>query len=204
MQMFAGDPEFESDTVTSAVGFLAQRANVCVKVLDRDGRIVAVNRRGLELLETTAEAVCNAIWTEFWDGATRQEAEACVKRAFAGEAGTFTGVYRIGDRDTQWEIEAFPLEWSEGAVTRVLVLSSLLTGTANALPDADMTRKVSDLLHTFSNMASVAAGGARLLKRGLGAEETAQVAEQLNDAAERAERTLAEFSRILGRGSRAG
>ena len=59
-------------------GHLAERSAVCAKVIDRDGKVVGVNRRGLEMLSVESGDICGKVWVDFWEGRdfdTEQDAE---------------------------------------------------------------------------------------------------------------------------------
>lgn len=195
MSVIAISQDVEASSLATVIDYVAQKSNLCVKVLDRDGRCVAVNRRGLELLQAQADDVCGRIWADFWDGDTAPRARAAVSAAFAGQNDRFTARYHGLPTETLWEIETCPLDNDADGVRSVLVISTdittKLTRTAAQIEDRrEITDRLGEVLHTFSNVASAAASSTRLLRRTEDPELVLMVAAHLEEAAHRAEDAL--------------
>ncbi|SDI22982.1 PAS domain-containing protein [Alloyangia pacifica] len=192
--MLIAKTDLEATALSTVMGYLAQRTTVCAKVLDRDGKVIAVNKRGLELLNTDADTICGQVWTGFWDGAERVKAEAALATAFGGKPSSFVGSFtsETGNQ-SEWEVEIVPLDWAEGEVARVLALSSFMSGTApdkkhtrEAFEDRDMLSSLSELFHTLTNLTAVSTSAANILRRGVDQERADALAEALSEAGERA------------------
>lgn len=190
----------DQTTVDALVRYIEHRSAVCAKVLNRDGDIVAVNRRGLELLKADIKDVCNKLWASFWEGDARTAAEDVVAKAFNGEAGQFVGeFYGTGER-TVWEVEAFPLERdATGAVKTVLIISVNITAAERAAgPDLSVQAlsALSETLHAISNLSNVSSSSARLLSRGQDDPQVQQIASGLEEAAQRATAAVEELRKL--------
>ncbi|MBE9636962.1 PAS domain-containing protein [Salipiger mangrovisoli] len=207
--MILAKTDLEATVLSTVMGYLAQRTTVCAKVLDRSGKVLAVNKRGLELLHTDADMICGEIWTDFWDGEERKKAEAALATAFAGKPSSFVGTFsheRVGNSD--WEVEIVPLDWAEGEVARVLALSSFMSGTApdgkhtrEAFEDRQMLGSLSELFHTLNNLTAVSTSAANILRRGVDQERAEALAEALSDAGARAARAVETLRDQMGGGS---
>lgn len=190
--------------LSALASYLAQRSNVCAKVIDRDGRVTAINKRGLELLETAAEDVCGAVWEAFWQGDDRGVARAGVDCAFAGKPCEFVGTFHIGGAASAWEVEILPLDWRDGEVTQVLVLSTRLAGAlpgipvGEAHPDAEVMRGVSSAFHTLSAATGVASRGAGALRDGIDVAQAHALADALDSASRKAAQAIEDLAALLG------
>lgn len=74
MNILLGDMQIDPAAMGKVLGTVAERADLCVKVLDRDGVIRAVNDRGLALLQVQQENFCGQVWTDLWDGDGQERA----------------------------------------------------------------------------------------------------------------------------------
>ncbi|WP_353474588.1 PAS domain-containing protein [Salipiger sp. H15] len=203
--MILAETNLEATALSTVLGYLAQRTTVCAKVLDRDGKVLAINRRGLELLNRDAEAICGQIWPSFWDGAERLNAEAALASAFDGKPASFVGKLvhaRCGE--SLWDVEIVPLDWAEGKVARVLALSSLMSGIApdgeparHALEDRQMLGSLSELFHTLSNLTAVSTSAANILRRGVDQDRADALADALTEAGERAAQAVESLRRQI-------
>src|SRR5271166_2244531 len=84
----AGDPD-ESFTKR-----LVEGSQDCIKVLDLDGRLLAMNAGGMKVLEICDLApLIGSSWIDFWKGADRAAAQNAVKAARDGGIGRFVGFF---------------------------------------------------------------------------------------------------------------
>lgn len=197
--MIIADSALNTSAISTIVGYLAQRTNVCAKVLDRAGNVVAINKRGLELLDIDAEQICGKVWTNFWEGENRQRAETAVAATFAGSPTTFVANFSDGRSHSTWEVELFPCDWDEGAVSRVVALSSPVAArdtVALAEHDRDIASAMRETLHAISNLATAATSAANILRRGVD-EDRAQLLATSLDASGRAAAQAMEDLRAL-------
>ena len=75
---------------------IVDSTNDCVQILDLEGRILHVNREGLNLLEVPdTSALTNRQLDEFFDGALRVAAQEAVAAARDGGCGRFQAPIRV-------------------------------------------------------------------------------------------------------------
>lgn len=179
-----------ASAISSMIGYVARRANVCAKVIDRKGKISAVNGRGLELLQSTSEALCGKVWIDFWSGLHKETAENAVNSALNGRPSSFIGEFEQAEGTSLWEVEVIPLEWTNDEVSSVLVVSCRLSDPEPDLDDeSDVRRILSQLgeaLHSMSNLANISSSSARLLRRSADTEMVTEIAAALEEAAQKA------------------
>src|SRR6478736_956191 len=102
----------------------------CIKVLDLDGRLLAMNAGGMAALE-----ICDlgpfvgSSWIDFWQGDDRRAAQAAVEAARRGEIGRFVGFFPTTQtRKPMWfhvVVSAIPDE--HGKVEKLLASSRDVT-----------------------------------------------------------------------------
>ena len=100
----------------------------CVKVLDLDGRIIAMNEQGQRLLEFDEfSAIRNRAWTSFWPG-SEDAARQTLETALAGGTGQFHG-YCLTAKGTPkwWDVTITPIVDAHGKVVRLLSISRDVT-----------------------------------------------------------------------------
>ncbi|WP_425073884.1 PAS domain-containing protein [Sagittula sp. S175] len=189
MDVIVASEQANASTISAMVGYLEQRSAVCAKVLNRNGEVVAINRRGLELLKVDVQDICGKMWTAFWNGETQSAAEASVREAFDGRPSRFVGDFHGTGERTVWEVETFPLERDDEGVKTILVISVNITAAAGAdehTQNIEVMRALSDTLHAISNLSSISTSSARLLSRNQDDPMVQDVAKGLDDAARRA------------------
>lgn len=86
---------------------------------------------------------------------------------------------------------------AEGSGVRTVLA---LTSDAGAR-DRDIVMALPSALHAFANLANVSASSARLMKRGLDKDMTAQIAEDLRGAADRASAAIDDLRGLMDRDS---
>ncbi|WP_172327560.1 PAS domain-containing protein [Mangrovicoccus sp. HB161399] len=194
--------ELTAQSISVMLGYLAQRTDLCAKVLNREGQILAINRRGLDQLKLEESEICGRIWAEFWTGAEEAKARAAVEQAFEGTPAGFCGVFRGTGGETIWDVEIFPLEWAGGRVSTVLALSADVTNAGAADGGAEtseeLLKRFGDALHAMSNVSAVSASSARILRRrGDGDPVMEELAKGLEEAAEKAAAAVSALKREL-------
>ncbi|MBY6004989.1 PAS domain-containing protein [Salipiger bermudensis] len=190
-------------------GHLAERAAVCAKVIDREGKVVGINRRGLEMLGVESDDVCGKVWTGFWKGGEAIKAEEAVSDAFAGRSSAFTGEYFGTGQRTIWEIEVFPLERDEDGVRTILALSIDVTGRyapEATIDEAGLLGSLNETLHAMANIATVSQSSSRMLPRAKDDRIITEIASELAQAARRAQDAISELRNALtgGKGAKSG
>ncbi|ASN82714.1 ATP-binding protein [Deinococcus ficus] len=101
----------------------------CIKVLDLDARLLAMNRGGQQVMEVTDFQQCqHLLWTSVWDAEDRVRVEAALNAARAGETTTFEAPARtFAGTPKWWKVSVSPLRNDEGQLTHLLAISSDIT-----------------------------------------------------------------------------
>ncbi len=94
----------------------------CIKVLDLDTRLLYINAGGLCLLEIDdLTPYLNTEWICFWQNESRQEVEAAISVAKAGELGRFQGFCAtVKGTPKWWDVVVAPIRNGEGEVIQLL------------------------------------------------------------------------------------
>ncbi len=101
----------------------------CIKVLTLDGELVSMNEHGLEALEI--EDTCRftgTSWSNFWEGADREEAGTALEIARTGGTRQFQG-YRPTMTGTPkwWDVVVTPIMNAAGEPKQLLAVSRDIT-----------------------------------------------------------------------------
>jgi two-component system CheB/CheR fusion protein len=101
----------------------------CMKVLDREGRLLQMNGPGQTLLGIRdLTPFLNTCWVDWWSGAPRELAEAAVAAALGGGIGRFQAESRTpGGEDKWWDVIVTPVAGPNGAPERLLAVSRDVT-----------------------------------------------------------------------------
>lgn len=190
MSIFLGDLRIDASALETVIGTVAQRADMCVKVLDHSGVIRAVNERGLALLHVCQEDFCGKVWTELWGGDSQERAIAAVDQGFRGISNSFSGTFQTGDGVLRsWVVEVVPLNSGDNGVESLLVISTDVTAhpyPVNAKPESieamhALLTANKDALHNLNNIVSMTAGAARILSRQPDEAKIAQLSQYLHE-----------------------
>lgn len=194
-----------AEALSTVLGYLIQRSDVCAKVIDRDGQVMVINRRGLELLDTTVEDVCGQVWAEFWEGEDKAAAKAAVDVGFAGKPCEFVGTFRTGGTRSAWAVEILPLDRKEGTVQSLLILSTRLgtpleEGPITAPhPGVPAQRQLSETFRVLAAVANLSTSGAQQLRHGpLERDRAEDLAHALEEAGRRASQAIEDLGALLG------
>lgn len=123
----------------------------CVKLLQPDGRLLAVNRAGLALMDAADETVLLSLpWQEAWHDETRPRALDALARAGAGDVARFRGttVTLAGTRRVV-DVTLTPVRDADGRVTRLVHVARDLTARIDAeraRADAETRLRASEAL----------------------------------------------------------
>jgi PAS domain S-box-containing protein len=100
----------------------------CIKVLDLDGRLVSINRRGCELLEIDdPREFIGRSWIALW-GVDAHVARAAVARAAGGEQARFEAFgATVKGTPRWWETALSPVAGPDGRPDRLLAVSRDIT-----------------------------------------------------------------------------
>ena len=74
-----------------------------IEALDLDGRLMSINRRGMEVMEIDDfSTYAEAVWAELWEEDARPSARAAVETASSGGEGRFIGSCRTAKGELKW------------------------------------------------------------------------------------------------------
>ncbi len=109
----------------------------CTKVLDLDGQILFMSRRGQALLNIQdITPFLNTAWADFWQGPDRQAALAAIAKARTGEVCTFQGYCpTLSGEPKWWDSKVSPIRGANGNVERLLCISRDITDRKRAEDD---------------------------------------------------------------------
>lgn len=189
-----------TNTVATIVGYLAQHTNVCAKLLDRDGSIIAVNRVGLDIIGLSQDEICGLRWATLWEGESRQAVDHAIAESFAGRPCQIVVSAEINGAHSSWDIEALPCDWENGQVTRILVLSTPVAdgvSAENAEKSRETVAALGQILHNVANLSASAIGAANLLRRGLPDDQIEALAQSLEDSGRDAVRSVNDLKSLI-------
>ncbi len=114
---------------------LMEGSTDCIKVLDLDGRLLAMNGPGLCAMEIDDfSPMCGQSWTALWPAEAKGEVERAVANARGGAASSFQA-YCPTARGTPrwWEVAVSPVRNApDGRIVRLLSVSRDITGRKRA------------------------------------------------------------------------
>ncbi|MBW4690972.1 MAG: response regulator [Lyngbya sp. HA4199-MV5] len=101
----------------------------CIKVLSLDGRLLYVNKGGLQLLEVEdPSSLLHTEWLSFWQGEEKETAKGAIAAAKAGGVGKFQGYSpTVKGTPKWWDVLVTPVEDASGQVAQLLVVSRDMT-----------------------------------------------------------------------------
>lgn len=102
----------------------------CIKVLDLDGRLLAMNAGGMAALEICdLGSFVGSSWIDFWQGEDRRAARAAVEAARQGGIGRFVGFFPTTQtRRPMWfHVVVSPIVGESGEVEQLLASSRDVT-----------------------------------------------------------------------------
>ncbi|MDO8547489.1 MAG: PAS domain S-box protein [Nitrospirales bacterium] len=101
----------------------------CIKVLDLDGRLLFMNKGGLDIMEIyDIASVLNSQWVEFWKSEDKPGASAALEAARAGGVGKFIGFCPTATgKPKWWDVCVTLLLDARGAPEKFLSISRDIT-----------------------------------------------------------------------------
>lgn len=173
----------------------------CIKVLSLDGRILYLNKGGLQLLEIDQpESILDTDWVTFWQGEDQQKANSAIELAQAGNVGQFNGYCPTRKGQPRWwDVIVSAVRNPAGQVSQLLVVSrditkqkqaeaereQLLVSEQAARQQAETANRIKDeflavLSHELRSPLNPILGWSSLLRKGrLDAERTAHALETI-------------------------
>ncbi|MDB6132631.1 MAG: DNA-binding response regulator, OmpR family, containings and winged-helix [Verrucomicrobiales bacterium] len=106
----------------------------CIKVIDREGRILSMNSPGLALFDLPGfEAVDGKPWPDMWPDETRPAVRRAIEAARMGGLGRFQGLCPTAlGVPKWWDVVVSPLRSADGAVDRLTATSRDMTDLRRA------------------------------------------------------------------------
>ncbi|WP_170162342.1 PAS domain-containing protein [Caldimonas tepidiphila] len=97
----------------------------CVKMLDLDGKLAAMNRNGQRCMEIDDfDSVCGLRWPALWPEESRTQVEAALEAARAGRVGHFSAFCPTAKGTPKWwDVTVSPVLDDHGRVERLLSVS---------------------------------------------------------------------------------
>jgi formate hydrogenlyase transcriptional activator len=109
---------------------LIESSHDCIKVLDLNGHLLAMNAHGMAALEICDFGpLVGSPWVEFWDGQDREHAKAAIEEARQGKVGRFTGFFPKTQTKTPawWSVSITAIFDKEGKPEKLLAVSRDVT-----------------------------------------------------------------------------
>ena len=160
----------------------------CVKVLDGDGILLALNSNGLRMLRTCAEdEVIGRRWEEVWPESERATVRHALAVARGGKLGRFEAMCpTLAGEPRWWDVRVAPVDDAADASGRLVAISRDVTAQRETAAAQDALLRQKDLLmqevhHRVKNSLQLVRTLLQLQARSASPETR----EQLNEAAQR-------------------
>ncbi|MFC5421115.1 sensor histidine kinase [Bosea eneae] len=101
----------------------------CIKVIGLDGTLEFMSEGGQRVMEVQDfEAIRGCPWMQFWEGASKAEAEAALDAARAGHSYRFQGPANTAAGNPRyWDVQVTPIIASDGKPEAILSVSRDIT-----------------------------------------------------------------------------
>ncbi len=119
----------------------------CIKILDLEGRLVAMSEGGQKVLEITdLTPHLQTCWMGWWTGEAQEDARKAVETAKGGGTGRFEAFARnFGGTPKWWDVTVSPILGADGRPEKLLSVSRDITeGKEAALKLAESTAKLAE------------------------------------------------------------
>lgn len=128
----------------------------CIKLLDQDGRIEFVNRRGAEAMELRAPAeLVGCLWLDRWPPDARGDVQAALDRARSGEKARFHAMRPQPDgRPSWWDVTVAAVLSADGALTHFLTIAR---DTTREVVERERVQAIgAEMRHRLKNALTIA------------------------------------------------
>lgn len=107
----------------------------CVKIIDRDGRLVMINRQVLHLMEfDDSTCPCGRYWENLWPEESRSLIRSALQAALAGETRRFSAQCPTAKGTMKsWDVRLAPVFNNYGVIDQVLAISRDVTAMQTAM-----------------------------------------------------------------------
>ncbi|MFO0773081.1 MAG: sigma 54-interacting transcriptional regulator [Nitrospiraceae bacterium] len=109
---------------------LLESSRDCIKVLDLDGRLLAMNRQGMAALEICDFGpLVGSSWIDFWQEPARTQAQAALEAARQGQVGRFIGYFPTTQtrRPAWWDVAVTAILDAQNRPEQLLAVSRDIT-----------------------------------------------------------------------------
>ncbi|MES2451936.1 MAG: PAS domain-containing protein [Pseudomonadota bacterium] len=137
---------------------LLDQTHDCIKLLDRDGRILFVNREGAIAMELTSPTdLIGQSWVERWPVDARAQVEAALAAASVGEVARVKAARPGPDRSIHWwDVTVTPIRGEDDEIARFLTIARDMT--AEVTERQRVTAISAEMRHRLKNALTVASG----------------------------------------------
>ena len=160
----------------------------CIKVLDLQGRLLAMNANGAIALEIAdVQGRVGTLWPEWWAGEARSLAWAAVAAAAGGAVNRFTAATtNEAGGEEWWDVLVAPVFGTDGQPTRLISISRNVTaGMAAERAKDDLLRDKDLLMQEVHHRVKNSLQLVRTLLQLQGRSASAETRAQLDEAAGR-------------------
>jgi PAS domain S-box-containing protein len=129
------------------MGRVFENTDDCIKILDREGRLLSMNASGQRHIEIDdLEPWIGTLWTDFWHGTDRDAAKQAFDLALTGETNRFQGYFLSAKgRPMWWSVVVTPILGPDGSVEKILAFShdvSDLRAMSSALSQSERSQQI--------------------------------------------------------------
>lgn len=146
------------DSHDALLATLLDQTHECIKLLDRDGRILFVNREGANAMELTSPTdLVGQLWVERWPPAARPDVDKSLASARTGRVARIHAARPGPDQSIRWwDITVTPIRSDEGEISRFLTIARDVTAEVT---DRQRIAAISaEMRHRLKNALTVASG----------------------------------------------
>lgn len=125
---------------------IIESSNDCIKVLDKDGRLLFMSRGGQNLMGIEdITPFLNKSWIDYWKGKDKKSAIHAIAQAKKGKISSFQGFCPTTKGEEKWwDVVISPIREREGKIDRLLSISRDITDSKIA--EKEIQNKTKDLL----------------------------------------------------------
>lgn len=136
---------------------IVESSRDCIKVLDLEGRLISMSKRGQESLGIRDfQPFVGKSWIDLWEGVEREAALTAVQAAAAGGNGRMVGRTRTLRGEFKWfDVAISPIPDASGEPLQLLAISRDITERRLAELDAQLLAEVSQELGVLTSVEEI-------------------------------------------------